>query len=497
MISLKEKFDNKLVLGIDFGTTYSLVSSIRNRRITLLKDENKCYLLPSVIYFNKDKFLIGAEAEKKIIEDPTNTIISVKRLIGRSINFIEKQFPNLPYIIHRSEDGGIFFHTNAGIFTPIDIVSKILEYLRRRACYAYDQEIRSTVITVPAYFNNIQRESIKKAAILAQMKLIRLLNEPTSAAIAYGLQEKKQGIIIVYDLGGGTFDVSILKLNQGVFEVLATSGDANLGGDDFDLCLLKYISKKLNLSNENDKFFQSLLLQKSKEIKIKLSQCEKVKIDFFDYHETIHRDEFNAITLHLVQKTLLICSNILKEIDLKKESIQEVIMVGGSTRIPIVYEEVQKFFNKPLLTTINPDQVVAIGAAIHANMLMQNSYYKKTLLLDVVPLSLGIEVMGGVVEKIIFKNTSIPISKTKEFTTFKDNQTAILIHVLQGEQELVQDCISLSRFVLKGIPPQKAGKIRILVTFEIDTDGLINITASEKYTQKEKKIQIDNNIFSI
>lgn len=493
MVFLKNKVKKKLILGIDFGTTYSLLATIKKERFVFLTDDKKRYLLPSIVNFNKDKILIGWEAEKKILEDPINTIISVKRLIGRPLNFIKKEFPILPYIIEENKDGAILFHTNSGVFTPIDVVSKILRFLKDRSFKLFNQKIDATVITVPAYFNNIQRESIKKAAVLSGINLIRLLNEPTSAAVAYGLQLNKKGIVVIYDLGGGTFDVSILNLNKGIFEVLATGGDANLGGDDFDIILANYIYKKSHLSNKCNSFFQSLLLKKAKEIKIKLTQYKKVEVNFFDWNGIIYRDEFNSIIKNLVKKTLLICSNMLQEIDLKVESIKEIIMVGGSTRVPLVYEEVKKFFQKEPLISINPDQVVAIGAAMQSNMLTQDNFQKtRTILLDVTPLSLGIEVMGGFVEKIIFRNTSIPISKTKEFTTAKDNQTSILIHVLQGERELVKDCISLSRFVLKDIPPKKAGMVRISVTFEIDADGLISVKAFEKFSNKQKNIQIEN-----
>ncbi|AYN24502.1 Fe-S protein assembly chaperone HscA [Buchnera aphidicola] len=495
MFFSKNKVKKKLILGIDFGTTYSLLASIQNERTILLTDNKKRFLLPSIVNFNKSKPLIGWEAEKKIVEDPINTITSVKRLIGRSIDFIKKEFPILPYVIEENKDGGVLFHTNAGLVTPIDVASEILKFLKEKACEFFNQKIDATVITVPAYFDNLQKESIKKAAISAKINLIRLLNEPTSAAVAYGLQLDKQGLVVVYDLGGGTFDVSILKLNKGIFEVLGTAGDSNLGGDDFDTCLANYIYKKLNFPNKCNIFFQSLLLKKAKEIKIKLTQYEKVEINFFNWNGVIYRDEFNLIIKNLIRKTLFICSNILKEIDLKVEHIKEVIMVGGSTRVPLVYEEVKKFFRRPPLISINPDQVVAIGAAMQSGMLVQNTFQKRTILLDVIPLSLGIEVMGGFVEKIILRNTPIPISKTKEFTTSKDNQSSILIHVLQGERELVKDCISLSRFVLKNIPSKKAGMVRILVTFEVDADGLISVQALEKASHKQKKVQIENIVF--
>ncbi|CAL4325992.1 Fe-S protein assembly chaperone HscA [Buchnera aphidicola] len=496
MVFFKDKIKQKLVLGVDFGTTYSLLSSINKNDVILLRDDKDRYLLPSIVHYKKNKILVGWKAEEKLVEDSLNTITSVKRLIGRSFDFVKREFPILPYVIEENKkDGGILFHTDGGIFSPIDVVATILKFLKEKACSFFNREIGKTVITVPAYFNNIQRESIKKAANLAKINLIRLLNEPTSAALAYGLQLHKNGIIVVYDLGGGTFDISVLKLNKGIFEVLATGGDSNLGGDDFDICLSSYIYKKAKLSNICNNIFQSLLLKKAREIKLKLTQNEKVKINFFDWHGEISRDEFNLIIKNLVKKTLLICSNILKEIEIKVEDVKEIIMVGGSTRVPIIFTEVKNFFKKSPLISINPDQVVAIGAAIQSNMLVQNNYYKRTVLLDVIPLSLGIEVMGGFVEKIILRNTSIPISKTKEFTTAKDNQTAIVIHILQGERELVKDCISLSKFVLKNITPKKAGMVRILVTFEINADGLINVKALEKSSSIEKTIRINNTFF--
>ncbi|WP_343154252.1 Fe-S protein assembly chaperone HscA [Buchnera aphidicola (Aphis aurantii)] len=494
MIFLKKKFDKKLILGIDFGTTYSLVSTIDQNRALLLTDDKKRYLIPSVVNCRKNNFLVGWEAEKKILKDPMNTIISVKRLIGRSIDFIKKEFPVLPYVLEKSKNQDILFHTQSGKVSSIEIVGEILKYLKKRACSLYKIKTDSTVITVPAYFNNIQRSLIKKSAISAGINLIRLLNEPTSAAMAYGLEQNTQGIVVIYDLGGGTFDVSILKLNKGLFEVLATSGDSNLGGDDFDVLLANYIYKKSNLLYDNNESFYNLLLKTAKKAKIKLTYYNSVEVTLLEWKGVITRNEFDIIIKHLIEKTLLICTKICKEIELNIKDIKEIIMVGGSTRVPLVYNEVKKFFKTNPLISINPDQVVAMGAALQCNMLICNSMQHRTILLDVIPLSLGVEVIGGFVEKIIFRNSHIPISKTKEFTTSKDNQTGIVIHVLQGERELAKHCISLSRFVLKNISLGKAGTVRILVTFQIDTDGLISITALEKNSKKSKTIQIDNSL---
>lgn len=495
MTFLIKKYKKKIFLGIDLGTTYSLAATVTKRGPILLPDKENRYLLPSVVHYKHNSITVGWNALENFIKDPENTICSVKRLLGRSIEFIRQEFPNLPYLIQKEINGGILFHTNAGLVTPVDVSSEILKSLKKRSFSFFNKEIDASIITVPAYFNNFQREATKKAALLAKINLIRLLNEPTAAAIAYGLEAHKTGIIIVYDLGGGTFDVSILKLNKGIFEVLGTSGDSNLGGDDFDFALASYIYKKSNLSNNSNNFFQSSLLKIARETKLKLTKYDKVKVHFFNWIGYITRDEFNSIIINFIKKTLSICSNLLEEVDLSIEKISEVIMVGGSTRVPLVYKKVSSFFKKNPLNSINPDKVVAIGAAIQANMLVNNTVKNKILLLDVIPLSLGIEVMGGFVEKIIVKNSSIPISKTKEFTTYKDNQTSILIHVLQGESEFSKDCITLSRFVLKKIKPQKAGSIRILVTFQIDTDGLINIKVSEKNGDQDKIIQIDSNIF--
>ncbi|QCI23023.1 Fe-S protein assembly chaperone HscA [Buchnera aphidicola] len=496
MIFFKKKHNKKLFLGIDLGTTYSLAATVREDNTVLLLDKKKRYLLPSIVQYKKNSILVGWEALDNIVKDPSNTITSVKRLLGRSMDFIKNEFPVLPYIIEEDKNGAIFFHTNGGHITPIDVSSEILKNLKKRAVFLFNQEIDASIITVPAYFNDLQKKATKKAAIISEINLIRLLNEPTAAAIAYGLQTKKRGNIVIYDLGGGTFDISILNLNnKGIFEVLATSGDSNLGGDDFDHALANYIYKKSNLLNKCNEFFQASLLQIAKSTKLKLTKYKIVKIHFLNWKGYITIDEFNAIIVNFVKKTLLICSNLLEEINLSVDKIEEVIMVGGSTRVPLVYQEVSRFFKKVPLNSINPDQVVAIGAAMHIDMLMHSNNVKnKIILLDVIPLSLGIEVMGGFVEKIILRNTSLPISKTKEFTTYKDNQTSILIHVLQGERELVKNCISLSRFVLRGIRPQKAGLVRILVTFQVDTDGLINIKILDSCSNKEKNMKIDNNV---
>lgn len=495
MMFVKKKNNKKLLLGIDLGTTYSLAATEREESVMLLLDKKKRYLLPSVVHYEKNKISVGWKALENIIKDPSNTISSVKRVLGRSIEFVKNKFPMIPYCIEKDRNEGIFFHTNFGDITPVDVSSHILQCLKKRAIFLFNQQIDASIITVPAYFNDLQKKETKKAAILAKINLIRLLNEPTAAAVAYGLQKQKKGIVVIYDLGGGTFDVSILNLNQGIFEVLATSGDSNLGGDDFDHALANYIYKKSNVLNRCNEFFQSSLLQVAKITKIKLTQYKIVEVQFLNWKGYITRDEFNLIIIDFIKKTLLICSNLIKEINLPIQKIEEVIMVGGSTRVPLVYLEVSKFFKKIPLNSINPDQVVAIGAAMHVNMLFNSHNIKnKTILLDLIPLSLGIEVMGGFVEKIISRNSSVPISKTKEFTTYKDNQTSILIHVVQGERELVKDCISLSRFALKNIKPQKAGLVRILVTFQVDTDGLIDVRVLEKYSNKEKNIKIDNNI---
>ncbi|CAL4325862.1 Fe-S protein assembly chaperone HscA [Buchnera aphidicola] len=494
MIVIKNKEDTKLTIGIDLGTTYSLVATINQRCSALLLDHNKNFLLPSIVHYQKNNVLVGFEAKKKIIEDPINTISSVKRLMGRSIDFVQKNFPVLPYIIKENYNGGIEFHTNFGIVTPIDVSSEILKYLKKKIYSLFHQNIYASIITVPAYFNNLQKIATKKAASIANINLIRLLHEPTAAAIAYGLENKKKGIVAVYDLGGGTFDISILSLKKGIFEVLATGGDSNLGGDDFDLALAQYIYKKSKIQKKCDIFLQSRLLHIARKTKIDLSTKKIASVHFCSWNGYITRDEFNGIIECFIEKTLLICLNILKDINLKLDRVEEIIMVGGSTRIPLVYQKVLKFFQKNPLIFINPDQVVAIGAATQIDMLMKKTSDNKTILLDVTPISLGIEVMGGFVEHIISRNTTIPISKTKEFTTYQDNQTSILIHVLQGERECVKDCLSLSRFVLKGIPPKKAGTIRILVTFEIDAEGLISIQAVEQTSGLEKKIYIDQNI---
>ncbi|XBC40254.1 MAG: Fe-S protein assembly chaperone HscA [Buchnera aphidicola (Nurudea ibofushi)] len=484
--------NSTISFGIDFGTTYSLIATTISQNVFIISDNKNRALLPSVVnYSNFSKPIVGWNAKKLITSDPINTITSVKRLIGRSLKEIKELFPNLPYNFKNNKDNTISFIINNSLISTSEISSKILNELKNRVMSVYKQEISGVVITVPAHFNDIQRQEIKKSAQLINLNVLRLLNEPTAAAIAYGLHLKKKGIFVIYDLGGGTFDVSILNLSKNVFEVLSTSGSTNLGGDDIDYLLSNYINSKVLSLNSKNISTQIGLLDLAKKIKIKLSSEYYVKTVFKSYSFCITRMEFNNIIKPIILKTLKICKNALQDAKVSIENIDHVILVGGSTYIPIIQNDVMKYFKKLPLHSINPDQVVAVGASIQADMLTKKNKKNNIILLDVVPLSLGIEIIGNIVEKVIFRNTKIPIAQTREFTTFKDNQKSILIHVLQGEETLVKNCKSLSKFVLKDIPQKLAGKIIVLVTFQIDVDGLLSITAKIKSTKIEKSICIN------